>query len=110
MAGYRFCVLITLVTERPDTVYLMRYVRDPLCAEGPIIWYDVGRTLIGEGSINNLKIIKNNPQLSIYERCDAMFDLWKQRDTEASWNKLIDALERHKLNDLIKDLKERLGE
>ena len=90
-------VLVTLVTHRPDAVYLMRYVRDPLCAEGQTTWYDVGLTLIGEGGKLHLKIIKNNPQFTIFERCDAMFDLWKQRDTEASWNKLIEAFEKHKL-------------
>ena len=99
-----------IVTARPDTVYLMRYVREPLCAEGPTVWYDVGLTLIGEGGKNKLKIIKNNPQLTINERCDAMFDLWKMRDTEASWNKLIEAFEKHELTDLVEDLKKKLGE
>ena len=105
------CYYIIAVTDRPEVKYLHRYVRDPLAAagaNGPNRWYDVGLTLMGESSRNNLDIFKLDKR-NTYECCEGMFNLWLQRDTEASWNKLIEALRKNNLGDIAKDLTKRLG-
>ena len=103
--------MITVVTARPEVKYLNRYVRDQLAAasaSGPKKWYDVGLTLMGENSRNQLDVMKVDKH-NTYERCEGMFNLWLERDPEASWNKLIAALKRNNLNTIADDLTKKLG-
>ena len=102
--------MVTIGTERPEVRYLNRYVRDPLCAagaSGPDKWFDLGLVLMGESSRNNLNVIKID-QRNTYGYCDAMFGLWLQRVPDASWDKLITALKELKMDDIVKNLEERL--
>lgn len=104
--------VITIVEDRPEMKYLNRYVRDPLAAasvNGPDRWYDVGLALMGQESKNQLDILKINKR-NVYGYCEGMFDLWLQRDTKASWDKLIKTLRKNGLNDLADDLIKRLGD
>ena len=45
---------------------------------------------------------------NIFAQCDEMFRLWLERIPEASWGKLIEALEKIEMGELAKDLTERL--
>ena len=102
--------MVTIGTERPQVRYLNRYVRDPLCAagvRGPDKWFDLGLTLMGEGSRNNLEVISIDKR-NTYQCCDAMFGLWLQRVPTASWEQLIKALEEISMDDIVKDLTKRL--
>lgn len=101
---------ITVVTDRPGIKYLHRYVRDPLAAagaDGPERWYDVGLTLMGDSSKDRLDILKID-QRNTYGCCEGMFNLWLQRDVEASWNKLITALRKNNLGGIADDLTAKL--
>ena len=98
------------MTDRPQVKYLNRYVRDPLCAAGavgPDKWFDLGLTLIGEGSRNNLNVMKID-QRNTYGCCDAMFSLWLQRVPDASWSQLITALRETAMDGIANDLTSRL--
>ena len=103
-------VLVTIVTERPQVRYLNRYVRDPLCAagaRGPDKWFDLGLALMGESSRNNLDVIKIE-QRNVYGCCDAMFGLWLERVSDASWSQLIEALREISMDGIASDLTKRL--
>ena len=100
------------MTACPEIMQLNRFVRDPLAAagaNGPNRWYDVGLTLMGESSRNHLDILKIDKR-NTYECCEGMFSLWLDRDSEASWNKLIAALRRNDLGGIADDLIKRLGD
>ena len=102
--------LITIGTERPQVRYLNRYVRDPLCAagaRGPDKWYDLGLTLMGEGSRNSLDVISIDKR-NTFQCCDAMFGLWLQRVPSASWAQLIEALKEISMDNIATDLDNRL--
>ena len=102
--------LVTIETDKPQVRYLNKYVRDPLCAacaEGPNKWFELGLILMGEGSRNNLNVIKID-KANTYLRCDAMFGLWLQRVPDASWEQLINGLEEISMDDTVKDLNARL--
>ena len=97
------------VTDRPEVRYLNRYVRDSVCAEGNTKWHDLGLILIGESGRNDLGIIKLDKKHSVFECCDAMFALWLQRDTQASWGRLITALREIFMEVLADELTKRLS-
>ena len=89
--------------------YLNRYVRDSVCAAGPTKWHDLGLVLIGESGRNELDVIKIDKRHSVFECCDAMFALWLQRDTKASWKRLINALREISMDVLADELAKRLS-
>ena len=108
---YNLINLITVVTARPDIKYLNRYVRDQLAAasaSGPKKWYDLGLTLMGKSSKDQLGVMKIDKH-NTYECCEGMFNLWLERDPEASWSKLIAALKLNNLNTIADDLTRKLG-
>ena len=99
------------MTARPGMKYLNRYVRDQLAAAGaggPKKWYDLGLTLMGESSRNQLDVMKID-KYNTYECCEGMFNLWLEKDPKASWNKLIAALKQNNLNTIADALTRRLG-
>ena len=56
-------------------------------------WYDLGIHLLQEEYTHKLHIIQAGHHNNIEYCCDEMFQYWLAVDTEANWNKLIDALE-----------------
>ena len=56
-------------------------------------WQDLGIQLLQEKDTDKLDVIQANHPNKVEDCCDEMFQYWLEVDTEANWNKLIDALE-----------------
>ena len=57
-------------------------------------WHDLGIQLLPEKHIHHLAIVKLNYTSNIERCCTEMFEFWLNVDSDASWDKLINALER----------------
>ena len=57
-------------------------------------WHDLGLQLLQGEYTNMLAVIQANHSNKVEVCCGEMFQYWLQVDTDANWNKLIDALER----------------
>ena len=71
-------------------------------------WYDLGVELLKEGSVDRLNIIKSDHLQSVEKCCTEMFMYWLRVDKEASWNKLINALQRLGQNTLAANIKKNI--
>ena len=56
-------------------------------------WRDLGTQLLHEKYTHKLNVIQADHPNKVEDCCDKMFQYWLEVDTEANWNKLIDALE-----------------
>ena len=74
--------------NKPTLRSLMKY-RNKIAPH----WHDLGLQLLPEKCIDQLGVIQVDYPNSVADRCDKMFQHWLAVDTEANWNKLIDALE-----------------
>ena len=86
--------------EKPNIVYLNRHVRTPVCGaccHNPEVWRDLGRELLGEEAESELNIIAVNSHDNVIKCCSAMFLLWLERQPQANWRQLINALMNVKL-------------
>ena len=77
------------------------------CADHPATWRDLGIELLGQGGIVDLDVIKAD-NVNVTECCSKMLTLWRQRQTDASWSQLIEALKRLKLNRIATEIEKRL--
>ena len=77
----------TIGSDHPYAKYLRR-VRSLFTEK----WFDVGSELLEPGDERQLKIIKSNNKLSLDESCAEMLDLWIEKQPDASWDQLIEAL------------------
>ena len=76
-------------TDKPSIILLMKY-RDKIAPH----WYDLGVQLLQlDEYIDKLNITKANHPHNVQKCCDEMFEYWLSVDNQASWKKLIDALE-----------------
>ena len=108
MNHYEF---ILLVEDRPDIKYLNSRVRSHICGAcdlNPLIWKDLGIELMGQDSVADLNTISVNNHDNVTARCSSLFSLWLQRQPEANWKQLIDALIKVKLNVLASEIKKSL--
>ena len=71
----------------PALKYL-RCVRDLIANR----WYDIGLELLEQKDEKAVNIIKKNNAGNITECCIEMLELWLNRQSNATWNQLIDAL------------------
>ena len=78
------------------------------CALNPEIWKDLGMELLGKDSVADLNTISANNRGDVIVCCSSMFTLWLQRQPEANWKQLIDALIKMKLNLLAAEIKKSL--
>ena len=102
---------ILLAEDRPDIKHLNRHVRSHICgacALNPIIWKDLGIELMGQDRVADLNTISANHRGDVVECCSSMFLLWLQRQPEANWQQLIDALIKIELNLLASNIKKSL--
>ena len=60
-----------------------------------LYWDNLGTKLLQEWYIPKLDVIKTNYPNDAETCCTEMFTYWLKVDIEASWNKLIDALEQN---------------
>ena len=99
-------MLITAVDDRPEIRFLNRHVKEQLCASGAEVWKNLGIELMIHS--NELEIIHlNNSDMK--SCCSAMFRLWLERQTDASWRQLIEALRQLQLNHLASQIGAKLG-
>ena len=81
-------------TDKPSIILLMKY-RDKIAPH----WYDLGIQLLQlEEYIYKLNVFKTNYPNNVEKCCHEMFEHWLSVDTQASWNKIIDALEHIQQN------------
>ena len=99
-----------IVEDRPDIRYLNSHVRSHICgacAFNSEIWKDLGLELLGQDSVADLNTISVNNR-DVVGCCASLFSLWLQRQPEATWKQLIDALIKTKLNLLASEIKKSL--
>ena len=76
-------------TDKPTLKLLNKHYRDKVAPH----WYDFGIQLLENECVDKLHIIEKNHPGDVERCCTEMFIYWLQVDTEASWNKIADALE-----------------
>ena len=93
-------------TDRPALKYLNKF-RDDIA----IKWHYIGVELLDIGDEPALNGIKANYPGDINKCAAEMLQLWLDRKTEASWNRLIEVLREPniKLNVLAKKIEEMLS-
>ena len=100
--------LLHTVDDRPEIKYLNRHVKENICAAGPEVWLDLGVELLQQEDVAALKTIKSNIS-DCTVRCSEMFQLWLERQPEASWRKLIGALKQIRQDDLAFNIEDLLS-
>ena len=76
-------------TDEPTLKLFNRNIRNKIATR----WYDLGVELLNEEQLSMLNnIAENKPD--VQSRCSALFNYWLSVDTGASWNKLIEALNK----------------
>ena len=63
---------------------------------------------MGQDSMADLNTISANSRGDVVGCCSSLFSLWLQRQPEANWQQLIDALMKIKLNVLASKIKKSL--
>ena len=63
---------------------------------------------MGQHSAADLDTISANNRGDVIGCCSSMFTLWLQREPEASWKQLIDALNKINLKQLASEIKKSL--
>ena len=73
-------------------------------------WYDLGVELLAEEDVQALDEIQNNYPRDASTCCTKMFQLWLDRQPEASWRQLIQALREPniKLEELANTIEQKL--
>ena len=76
-------------TDKPTIRLLNNHVRDEVAP----IWHNLGIQLLNDEQCAKLHIIEENHHHDVKTCCTKMFEHWLSVDTNASWNKLIAALQ-----------------
>ena len=103
-------MFLSVVDDRPHLKYLVRHVRDQLCAaceSNPQAWKDLGRELMPDSDAA-LSTIAVNAHGNVINCCSSLFNLWLQRQPEASWRQLIQALKDTGLDTLATQIEKKL--
>ena len=66
----------------------LRFVRDLIADR----WYDIGLELLEQKDERAVNIIKKNNAGNITECCMEMLELWLNKQSNATWNQLIETL------------------
>ena len=104
-------VFIAPANECPEDIYLNRHVVPEVaaaCAYQPDVWRALGIELLGQDGIVELDGIKADNENNTRKCCSVMLTLWRQRQTSASWNQLLKALQELKLNRIAADIEKYL--
>ena len=81
---------------------LNKFVRDKVAPH----WYDFGIQLLEDECVHKLDVIEKNHPQDVERCCTEVFNYWLQIDPEASWNKIIAALEAIGKRVLAKEVKD----
>ena len=96
-------IFVHIDANKPTLTLLMKY-RNSIAP----YWRNLGLQLLQEKYTDKLDVIQANYPTKVEDCCDKMFQHWLEVDTEASWNKLIDALEDIHQNALAKKIREEI--
>ena len=110
MCYLRWYATFSVVDDRPEVLHLNRHVRSQLCAacaDNPEAWKDLGMELM-PGSEAALGTIAANSHGNVITCCSSLFKLWLQRQPNASWRQLIQALKDIGLDKLATEIKGKL--
>ena len=92
--------------NRPTLKLLHKLVKRSVTTK----WYDLGVELLAEEDVQALdEIQKNNPS-DVSTCCTKMFQLWLERQPDASWRQLIQALREPniEMNKLANTIEQKL--
>ena len=96
-------IFVHIDANKPTLKSLMKY-RNNIAP----YWKDLGLQLLQEEHIAKLDVIQANHN-KVEDCCDKMFQYWFAVDTEANWDKLIDALEYIHQNVLAAKIREEIS-
>ena len=91
-------------TDQPTLQLLYEYVSNEVAPH----WRDLGIRLLDKESVYMLKVFEKNHPHDVQRCCSEMLDLWLGRDTDASWNALILALEQIGQNAIAAKIKKNV--
>ena len=96
--------LYFVITDKPKLKDFNNHVREAIAAD----WYDLGVELDLEDKLDEIQANKSSNRK---ECCTEMFKFWRRSDPNASWKKLIEALEAPslKLHELAQTLRHKLN-
>ena len=87
----------------PEIKYLNKHVKQRVCASGSEKWFELGTELLDKIHVAALSAVKSDVT-ECTARCSKMFELWLERQPEASWRRLIKALQQIHMNTLASDI------
>ncbi|XP_065919555.1 uncharacterized protein [Dysidea avara] len=91
--------------DHPQEVYFNRHVRDEVARIGKEKWRDLGLELCLDSAVLDLIMVNSRDSC---ECCTKMFNQWIQRQPDATWKQLIEALNRCDLIQLAVNIKKLL--
>ena len=97
---YSLGLVYILGSDKPTLQALNIHVRKKLAPK----WHDLGMQLLDAEQHDQLKIINCNHPNNVEECCKKMFNYWITVDPDATWDKLLKALETIDYNVLAKSI------
>ena len=94
-------IFLYIGTDKPTIKLLNSHVKDKIASK----LQDLGTELLNEEQCTQLSIIEENHSQNVERCCIEMFWYWLNADLQASWNKLIYALEQINENALAMNIK-----
>jgi len=104
-------LIVHTANDKPNSKYLNSHVKPQVCDachNNPEVWRDLGIELLGEEADPALNIISVNSRGNVIQCCSSMFSLWLERQPEASWKQLVEALMKVNLKSLSVEIKKLL--
>ena len=92
--------------NRPTLKLLNKLVKRSVTTK----WYDLGVELLAEEDVQALDEIQRNNPRDVSTCCTKMFQLWLERQPDASWRQLIQALREPniEMNELANTIEQKL--
>ena len=81
-------IIVLVANLKPSIKKLQRHVIPFVAAK----WYELGVELLDEGEEHKLKTIKSDHKNDAIKCCFEMFCLWLDSHTDATWQKIFEAL------------------
>ena len=99
------CILVVYITgNKPTLKVLNKLVKKSATYK----WYDLGIELLEPEDIHALDEIQKNYPRDVGMCCTKMLQLWLDKQPEASWEQLLQALKEVEMNDLASNIEQEL--
>lgn len=98
-------VYILTGSDRPALKFLNKHVRKDVSSK----WHDLGLELLEPEDEERLNEIEANSPKDASNCCKEMFQLWLRKCSDATWDRLIQALEEVELKTLAVKVKKMLS-